>query len=229
MSSNNYEQPISPILDTGCHVHGFPANPADPLYNLRMMESFEHLWSHFSQQVGRFIRSRVEDEATAEDILQEVFLRIHTRMHTLSDDNRLESWVYQIARNAIIDHYRRRRELAEIPETIADVGGLEEPDAADILAASLREMVETLPEPYRQALILTEYHGLSQAELAEQMGISLSGAKSRVQRARQRIKDELLACCHFEFDRYGRVIDYWAHCCCCAGEEPCELVSPEEI
>lgn len=194
-----------------------------------MTESFDHIWSHFSQRLCKFIRSRVEDDATAEDILQEVFLRIHTHMHTLSDTSRLESWVYQITRNAIIDHYRRRRDTGEIPDTLPAEDGLVEPDAADILAASMGEMIDALPEPYRQALILTEYHGLSQAELAEQMGISLSGAKSRVQRARQKIKDELLSCCHFEFDRYGRVIDYWAHCCCCAGEGTSDLISIEEI
>lgn len=177
----------------------------------------------------RFIRSRVEDEAAAEDILQEVFLRIHTRMDTLTDPNRLESWVFQIARNAVIDHYRRRRELEEIPETVPAEDELVEPDAADDLASSMRGMVDELPEPYRQALILTEYEGLTQAELAERLGISLSGAKSRVQRARQRIKDELLACCHFELDRYGRVIDYWEHCCCCAGEAPATLIPLDEL
>lgn len=189
-----------------------------------MFNSLETVWEQFHTRLQKFIHSRVEDEATAEDILQEVFLRIHTHMETLSDSNRLESWIYQIARNAIIDHYRRRQALEEIPETVEAEDEFVEPDAADILASSMREMVEELPEPYRQALILTEYEGLTQSGLAERLGISLSGAKSRVQRARQRIKDDLLACCHFEFDRYGRVIDYWEHCCCCAGQEPAALI-----
>jgi RNA polymerase sigma-70 factor (ECF subfamily) len=185
-----------------------------------MADSFTHVWDHFNARLYQFIRSRVEDEAAAEDLLQEVFLRIHKRMETLSDSSRLESWVYQIARHAIIDHYRRRRDLTEIPETVPDEDRLVEPDAAELLAASMREMVEALPEPYRQALILTEYEGLTQAALAERLNISLSGAKSRVQRARQKIKDDLLACCHFEFDRYGRVVDYWQHCGCCRREGP---------
>jgi RNA polymerase sigma-70 factor (ECF subfamily) len=194
-----------------------------------MVFDLEPIWEQFNTRLRKFIRGRVEDDAATEDILQEVFLRIHTHMETLFDSNRLESWIFQIARNAVIDHYRRRRELVDIPETVLAEDDLIEPDAADVLAASMREMVEALPEPYRQALILTEYDGLTQAELAERLGISLSGAKSRVQRARQRIKDELLACCHFEFDRYGRVIDYWQHCCCCAGEEPARLISLDEI
>lgn len=179
----------------------------------------ECLWKDYRQRLLAFIRGRVEDEATAEDLLQEVFLRIHARLGSLRDTDRLESWLYQIARNAIIDHYRARREHTELPETLPAETDPSEPDAAEELAGSLREMVEALPEPYRQALLLTEFEGLSQQALADQLGISLSGAKSRVQRARQKIKDDLLTCCHFEFDRYGRVVDYWAQCCCCASGE----------
>jgi len=192
-----------------------------------MQINLEPIWEQFHSRLLKFIRSRVEDAAAADDIIQNVFLRIHTNMESLSDSNRLESWIFQIARNAIIDHYRRRRDLVEISETTPADDDFIEPDAAEILASSMRSMVDELPEPYRQALILTEYDGLTQAELAERLGISLSGAKSRVQRARQRIKDELLACCHFEFDRYGRVVDYWEHCCCCAGEEPANLTVPD--
>jgi RNA polymerase sigma-70 factor (ECF subfamily) len=82
-------------------------------------------------------------------------------------------------------------------------------------------MIAGLPEHYRQALLLTEYQGLTQEQLAERLGISLSGAKSRVQRAREKLRDMLLRCCHFEFDRRGRIVDYYQRCCCCHPvEEP---------
>jgi RNA polymerase sigma-70 factor (ECF subfamily) len=68
-----------------------------------------------------------------------------------------------------------------------------------------------LPEPYSQALILTEYEGLSQKEMAERLGISFSGAKSRVQRARRKLRDLLLQCCHFELDRRA-FLDYYPYC-----------------
>ena len=84
-----------------------------------------------------------------------------------------------------------------------------------MLALSLKELIDELPEPYRQALILTEYQGLTQKQLAERMGLSLSGAKSRVQRARDKLRDMLLRCCHFEFDRRGHIVDYYERCCCC--------------
>ena len=84
-----------------------------------------------------------------------------------------------------------------------------------VLALSLKELIDELPEPYRQALILTEYQGLSQKQLAENLGIWLSGAKSRVQRARGKLREILLRCCHFEFDRRGHIMDYYERCCCC--------------
>jgi RNA polymerase sigma-70 factor (ECF subfamily) len=178
------------------------------------MYDTETIWNRFSDRLLQFIRMRVENSAAAEDILQEVFLRIHGRIHTLTAPDKLESWIYQITRNAIIDHYRLRR-ASPIPQMdIRQAAVSDGPDPAETL--SLREMVETLPEPYRQALILTEYDGLTQAELAARLGISFSGAKSRVQRARAKIKNALLTCCHFELDRYGHIIDYWKHCCCCA-------------
>ena len=84
------------------------------------------------------------------------------------------------------------------------------------LAPSVAAMLERLPEHYREALVLTEYQGLTQKELAERLGLSFSGAKSRVQRAREKLKQLMLECCHFEFDCLGRVIDYQPRCCCCS-------------
>ena len=180
-----------------------------------MLPSLETIWENFHQRLLLFILNRVSDEAAAEDILQDVFVKIHTGMRSLREEERLEAWVYQIARNAIIDHYRRPNRLIQLEESLpAPVAA--EPDAADEIASSLREMVANLPEPYREALLLTEFEGLNQQQLADRLGLSLPGAKSRVQRARQKIRDSLLTCCHFEFDRYGRVVEYWANCCCCA-------------
>ena len=196
-----------------------------------MSDNLEFLWERYSRRLLAFIRSRVWDDADAEDILQQVFIRVHHNLCCQPDSEwgKPESWIYQIARNLIIDHYRRRRETVEIPDSLPadpDVDELVrlEPEPEVVLALSLQEMINDLPEPYRQALLLTEYHGLSQKQLAESLGISLSGAKSRVQRARDRLRDMLLQCCHFEFDRRGRILDYCERCCCCHdhGTPSCE-------
>jgi RNA polymerase sigma-70 factor (ECF subfamily) len=171
-----------------------------------MNATLEHIWHEFAEKLGHFIRSRVSDPATAEDIRQEIFVKIQKRLGQLQDPAKLEGWIYLIARNAIIDHYRTRKETVEVPETLPA-----EPDSRDgeleELKAAFRRMIYNLPEPYREALVLTEFDGLTQQELAERLNLSLSGAKSRVQRGRGQLKQMLDECCTFEFDRRGRVID----------------------
>jgi RNA polymerase sigma-70 factor (ECF subfamily) len=177
----------------------------------------ERVWEEFHTPLQQFIRRRVSDEATAEDILQDVFLKIHQHMNALKDVRKLEGWIYQITRNAIIDAYRSRRqettleaaEALDLPEELPD------DDLVSELLPSVRAMVRNLPEADRQALVLTEYQGLTQKELAERLGLSFSGAKSRVQRAREKLKQQLLECCHFELDRRGHIIDYQPRCHCC--------------
>jgi RNA polymerase sigma-70 factor (ECF subfamily) len=187
-----------------------------------MNDHLELLWDRYNRRLRAFIRSRVSDAADADDILQEVFIRIHRSLCCQLEWNKPESWIYQIARHLIIDHYRRRREMVEIPESLPAEPDLPEEDPQAVLALSLAELIDELPEPYRQALILTEYQGLSQKELAERLGVSLSGAKSRVQRARAKLRDMLLRCCHFEFDRRGHIVDYEQRCRDChpVGEQP---------
>jgi RNA polymerase sigma-70 factor (ECF subfamily) len=175
----------------------------------------ESLWEQYCCQLKAFIHSRVADEDDVEDLLQEVFVRIHAHLCCLRDLSKLESWVYKIARNAIIDHYRSRRPGIELSESIPSEDETDAYDPEAVLALSLGAMVAELPAPYRDALVLTEYQGLNQRQLADRLGISFSGAKSRVQRARRMLRDMLLACCHFELDRRGAIIDYYERCCCC--------------
>ena len=173
------------------------------------------IWEEFNQSLLGFIRRRVNDPDDAEDILQEVFLKIHTKIDTLEDGDRLVSWLYQITRNTIIDYYRSRRPADELPESLVVDPEPVESDPTAQLAAGLREFITCLPDKYRRALVLTELDGLKQAELAGRMGISVSGAKSRVQRGREMLRQALLECCHFEFDRRGGVLDYTPRPDCC--------------
>ncbi len=179
-------------------------------------DHLEKLWSEYCCRLLAFIRGKVADENEADDILQDVFLRLHAGLCCREAVTHLDAWIYRVTRNLIVDHYRRRRPVEELPDTIAarQDSDLEE-DPRARLAFSLRETIDELPAPYREALIATEYEGLSQQQLAERAGISLSGAKSRVQRARERLRQLLLDCCHFELDRHGRIIDYHRRCCRC--------------
>lgn len=178
----------------------------------------EHIWEAFHTPLHGFIRKRVADEMVAEDLLQEVFLKIHQNGDTLQDVKKLESWIYQITRNAIIDFYRGTRSTSSLdtPEVLDLPEELPDDDIVSELLPCVRAMVSNLPEQDRQALVLTEYQGLTQKEFGERIGLSFSGAKSRVQRAREKLKQQLLACCHFELDRRGHIMNYQSRCQCCA-------------
>ena len=177
----------------------------------------ELLWDRYKDRLLAFIRSKVSSPEEAEDLLQEVFLRVHTGLCCLQEWTSMERWIFRVTRNLVIDHYRSRRNHEPLEEEVESHYGRAEleDDPAARIAFSLRETVEELPEPYREALILTEYEGLSQAALADRSGISLSAAKSRVLRARERLKALLLECCHFELDKLGGIVDYEARCAAC--------------
>ena len=75
-------------------------------------------WAKYSLPLKNFILSRVSDKSIADDILQDVYIKAQTHIGSLKDHSKVESWIYQIARNTIIDHYRSKRILAEVPEDL---------------------------------------------------------------------------------------------------------------
>jgi RNA polymerase sigma-70 factor (ECF subfamily) len=180
------------------------------------------IWHQFSAPLRQFIANRVAQPQDTDDILQEVFIKIHRNLDNLASETRLSSWLYRIARNAVIDYYRQRQSMEELPDQPLE---LTEPDHPhQDLAACLKPMIDNLPEKYRQALWLTEFEGLSQKALSEQLGLSFSGAKSRVQRGRAQVQAMLAACCHLEFDRTGTVLDHQpkaASCTVCEQNSNC--------
>ncbi|MFW6051362.1 MAG: sigma-70 family RNA polymerase sigma factor [Myxococcota bacterium] len=179
-------------------------------------------WDQVAARLRPFIRRRVPTDTDADDVLQEVLLRMHRSLGDLRDDQRLSGWMHQVARTAIADHHRTRARHplppvgaaeaepapAEAPgpdPTPASLQDGEEAAAAD-LARVLSLFVAALPSPYREAITLTELEGLTQRDAAEQLGISLSGMKSRVQRGRHKLRGMLEACCEIALDARNRVV-----------------------
>ena len=176
----------------------------------------EDIWRELHDGLLGFIERRVRSRQIAEDIMQEVMLRIHRQADGIERAEAVGAWVHAIARNAITDHYRSaqvRREVAtgrEIdPERAA--GPESEPaDARGELAACVTPLLARLPPSYREALTLTELDGLTQVEAAHRLRLSVSGAKARVQRGRAQLKELLLDCCDVELDRRGGITEYHA-------------------
>lgn len=187
-----------------------------------MTTKTEELWQELHDGLRAFIARRVSDQGHVDDILQDVFVRAHRQIDSVSDPGRLMSWIYQITRHAIIDHYRKPGRQREVPaglsselEVLRESPAISEMinngDAAEPraeLAHCLRPMIERLSKDYRDAINLVELEGLTQQAAAKQMGVSLSGMKSRVQRGRKQLKQMLDDCCLIELDRRQGVVDY---------------------
>ena len=165
----------------------------------------ESMWRAYRGQLLGFIRRYVDDDATAEDLLQEVFLRMYRNPYFPGNPR---AWLYKVTRGAIADHFRARRPMDVLQEGLA-APELERSElAVRELAECLRPMIERLPEPYREAVYLSEIEGRTQKVVAKRQGVSLSGAKSRVQRGRARLHKMLTDCCIVEQDQAGRIRGY---------------------
>ena len=167
------------------------------------------IFEQFHQSLLAYIRSKINSREDAEDILQNIFIRISANLGKLSDEEKLKSWVYAITRNAIIDYYRTNGSKknialdARIEESIPDEPQV---DATKGLDQCIHSMIRLLPEEYRDIIIDAEINGLKQKDLAEKYSMAYPSMRSRVQRGRERLKQLFYNCCHIETDSAGNVL-----------------------
>ena len=174
----------------------------------------EVIWTNFRSKLLGFIKARVNNSENAEDILQDVFIKIHQNSNQLNDDNKLASWVYQITRNTIIDFHRKKKIL--LSDNVSKE--IEEEFEANLnpqFINCLMPFIKELPEKYRDALEKTIYGDLSQKEYAKELNLSYSATKSRVQRAKQMLKELFTSCCSIKTDNYGNIISSDIDNCSC--------------
>lgn len=162
------------------------------------------------ERLRPFVARRVPN-SDVDDVLQDVFLRAQRALPELRDEERFGAWMYRVARSAIAESHRQRSRHpileSEDAEWVAPLEGSGPTPLESEVAAYLVPLIERLPSPYREALTLTELEGLTQQAAADALGISLSGAKSRVQRGREKLRALLDDCCRIGVDARGRVID----------------------
>ncbi len=169
-------------------------------------------WNEIETRLRPYVARRVASRADVDDILQEIFIRVHQGLDGLRDGERFGGWVYRIAEHAVADFGRAHAKGAN-GRTVDDVLAPEPDEAVECqnLQADLGEcgalFVARLPSPYREAITLTELEGLTQKDAAEMLGISLSGMKSRVQRGREKIREMFDECCKISVDGRGRVVE----------------------
>jgi RNA polymerase sigma-70 factor (ECF subfamily) len=170
----------------------------------------------FNGHLRAFVARRV-DAASVDDVLGEIYLRVAQHQDKFKSAENPLAWLYRVAGNIVTDHYRRHAaERTALRQAAVDASEADSSGAKDNyseLAECLIPMIRQLPEDYREALLLTDIQGNTQAEAAAQLGLSVSGMKSRVQRGRVQLKKALQRCCEIEVNRQGRIVDYMQRDC----------------
>lgn len=164
----------------------------------------ENLWKEHSAGLKTFVMSKVKDQHLCNDIMQDIYIRVHQNFDKVNDPSKLRSWLFTIARNIVTDHFRKQKQV--IPAEIKM--NTEDNNANRKFEKCLVPHINKLPPIYKEAFTKVELKNYSQMQLAEELKISYSGAKSRVQRAKQLLKAYFLKCCNIRSDKYGNIIGY---------------------
>ena len=163
----------------------------------------KQVWTSYSEDLKRFIISKVKNKAIADDILQDTFIKIHTKLHTLKNITKLKPWCFTIARNSILDYWKATNQTFEIANFEAET---KIPENLHTEKDCLRGILNNLPKKYRDPLFLSDIKGLKQQEVASQLKQSLSTTKSQIQRARKLIAQGFMDCCGFVMNENGNLV-----------------------
>jgi len=165
------------------------------------------LWLEHKTALFHYILKRVKNQELAEELLQEVLLKVYQFCLSKNGVRNVRSWLFQIAHNTIIDTFRQQQKI-KTTDHFPILAEENDPLAFEEALPYILPMIEFLPETYSRPLKLADIEGMKHAEVAKILGLSLTAAKSRIQRARQLLKNEFVTCCHFETDRNGNLISF---------------------
>lgn len=158
------------------------------------------VWNNYSADLKQFIISKVKDSSIADDILQDTFIKIHTKLHTLKDLNKLKPWIFSIARNSILDYFKTRKQTFDLPYLATEI---EPEDKNHTEKDCLSGILKNLPKKYRDPLFLSDIKGLKQKEISKTLNLPLPTIKSQIQRARKLIAQGFMDCCGFVINDKG--------------------------
>jgi RNA polymerase sigma-70 factor (ECF subfamily) len=182
-----------------------------------MIESepdFGKIYEDFRPRILRYL-TRLVGEGEAEDLAQEVFMKIDRGLKSFRGESRISTWIYRIATHAAMDrirgpHARERQGKPSSTPPVEEVGNgiwtdeekapAEQRVIREEMNGCIREIIDALPANYRSAIVLSEMEGLKDAEIAEVLGIHLQTAKMRLHRGRAMLKKELSTACVFYRD-----------------------------
>ncbi|MEZ4856369.1 MAG: sigma-70 family RNA polymerase sigma factor [Gelidibacter sp.] len=167
------------------------------------MMTTKDIWNLYADDVKHFILSKVHDAVVADDLLQDTFIKVHTKLETLNDNTKLKPWLFTIARHGVMDYFRAQHSSTEL----SDEEVFFEPKATEHQVKDcLYGIIKSLPKKYRDPLFLSDIKGMKQTEVAEQLHLPLPTVKSQVQRGRKLISQGFMDCCDFKLNDQGYLV-----------------------
>jgi len=163
----------------------------------------QDIWNTYSNDIKYFILSKVKDVVVADDLLQETFIKVHIKLDTLQDEDKLKSWLFAIARYTVLDYFRNNNITYEITEVDMI---FEDQKLEHTKEDCLRGIIKSLPKKYREPLFLSDIKGIKQTQISEQLHVPLPTIKSQIQRGRKLIAQGFIDCCDFKVNNAGYLV-----------------------
>ncbi len=177
--------------------------------------NIDKIWLEYQSALKRFLHSKVNNEADVDDLLQDILIKTHHNLHTINDHRNVKAWLFQVANNTIVDFYRKQGRNKQVTHDAPWLLEAEPDDSSNNASQVKRDLSECIAPfidalPTEQAALLRtiDIDNKSQKAYAEELGISYSTLKSRVQKSRNSLKEVFDQCCHFSIDRHGNLYDY---------------------
>ena len=161
------------------------------------------VWDIYSADIKRFIYSKVRSETISDDILQDTFIKVHIKLHTLNNEAKLKPWLFSVARFTILDYFRASKRTIEFndPQEEVDSESLKHTEKD-----CLRGILINLPKKYRDPIFMSDIMGVKQKEIAKRLQLPLPTVKSQIQRGRQRIAQGFMDCCGYKMNKEGYLV-----------------------
>lgn len=170
------------------------------------MDCLNTAWKNHAAELRSWLRHRLGQPQDVDDLMQDLFMKALRQGDRFCSVQNARAWLFEVARNALADRLKLKREMVELPDDLPAV--LPEDAPVDKLTACLPRVLSELKGSDREAIVLCDLEGLSQADYATRVGLNLSAAKSRLQRARQRLHERMTIACQVKVDEAGHVEDF---------------------
>lgn len=169
---------------------------------------YKAIWEENKTHLLNFIKTKVKDFDTAEDILQEVGIKLYKNLTEKPVIKNPKTWLFQVARNTVVDHYRKEKKhlyKTDEPALIDLASEISEPCVCDLSGYVIQEYMS---EEYGVPLYLSDIEQIPQNEIAKILNLNLATTKSRIQRARKQLKNLVSEYVDITFNDRGEIVDF---------------------